>query len=135
MGILARLKARHETAVGSRRYQGSALVLTMFIMAGMLIVALGSAYVALLGIKGGGTQAQSTKAYFAAEAGAERLIWEVRKHGAVHSFNPNVASFSGTLVASSSYEVYFTQKVPSIIFTSIGEYMNTRRSVEIKFEG
>jgi hypothetical protein len=107
----------------------------MFIMAGMLIVALGSAYVALLGIKGGGMQAQSTKAYFAAEAGAERLIWEMRKHGGGHSFNPNIVSFSDTLVASSSYEVYFTQKVPNIIFTSIGEYMNTRRSVEIKFEG
>ncbi len=37
----------------SQSKRGSALILTMFIMAGMLIVSLGGAYVVFLGIKAG----------------------------------------------------------------------------------
>jgi len=114
---------------------GSALILTMFIMAGMLIVAMGSAYVALLGLKAGGTQSQSTKSYFAAESGAEQLIWELRKNAAGFSFATNEVSFFGELSSGASYEVFFTQKIPNIIFTSIGDFNSTRRSVEIKFAG
>lgn len=119
-----------------KKQKGSALVLTMFIMAGMLIVAMGSAYVALLGLKASGLQTQSTKAYFAAEAGAEKMIWEVRKNG----LNPLpvrsiVILEDESTLASSSYKVYFTSKEPNMIYTSIGECSKTRRSVEIKFAG
>jgi len=126
-----------KKSAGSRNRKdcrGSALVLTMFIMAGMLIVAMSSAYIALLGIKSGGTQSQSTKAYFAAEAGAEQLIWEVKQNYLNPVLDRNRVILSGT-VASSSYKVYFTSKFPEMVFTSIGESSNTRRSVEIKFAG
>ena len=111
---------------------GSALILTMFILAGMLVVAMGSAYVVVLGIKAGGIQSQSTKAYFAAEAGAEKLLWELRQHGWIYNTPSSVVIFSDDLPNSgASYKVYFTS-FPPLVFTSIGEYFNTKRSVEIR---
>jgi hypothetical protein len=117
-------------------YSGSALILTMFIMAGMLIVALGSAYVVLLGIRSGSTQAQSVQAYFAAEAGAEQLIRAVRIDYSL-VLPPNVSAtplLSGQVssATSSSYEVFYTKKNPQT-FTSVGDYYTTQRSVEIEF--
>jgi len=110
---------------------GSALVLTMFIMAGMLLVAMGGAYVVLLGIKAGGIQSQSTKAYYAAEAGAERLLWELRMNGYIYGSVSETSIFQGDLEAGSHYDVYFAD-FPPLIFRSIGDYQNSKRSVEIR---
>ena len=60
---------------------GSALALTMFVLAGMMIVAISGAYIVMVGIKAAGVQSQSTKAYFAAESGSERVLWEMRRNG------------------------------------------------------
>ncbi|MCX6794572.1 MAG: hypothetical protein NTY31_01035 [Candidatus Falkowbacteria bacterium] len=109
---------------------GSALILTMFIMAGMLIVAMSGTYIVFLGIKAGGIQAQSTKAYYAAEAGAEELLWELRWNGYAYSQLPGVPIFQGSL-AGSEYNVYYVD-FPPLIFRSIGEYQNSKRSVEIR---
>ncbi len=111
--------------------KGSALILTMFIMAGMLIVAMGGAYVVFLGIKAGGIQAQSTKAYYAAEAGAERLLWELRWNGYEYTtVSPN-SIFQSSLSNGSDYNVYFVD-FPPLVFRGIGEFQNSKRSVEIR---
>ncbi len=109
---------------------GSALILTMFILAGMLIVAMSGAYIVFLGIKAGGIQAQSTKAYYAAEAGAEKLLWELRWNGYAYGEISTVPIFQGSLTGS-EYNVYFVD-FPPLIFRSIGEYQNSKRSVEIR---
>lgn len=111
--------------------RGSALILTMFIMAGMLIVALGGAYVVFLGIKAGGIQAQSTKAYYAAEAGAERLLWELRWNGYTYGAVSTASIFQGNLQTGSKYNIYFVD-FPPLVFRSIGEFQNSKRSVEIR---
>ncbi len=116
--------------------KGSALILTMFIMAGMIIVAFSGAYVVFLGIKSGGIQAQSTKAYYAAESGAERLLWELRQNGHEYSdVSEEEVIFSGQLPSSTGsqakYNVYF-YSFPPLVFRSIGEYQASRRSVEIR---
>jgi len=113
------------------RQSGSALVLTMFIMAGMLIVAMSGAYVVFLGIKAGGIQAQSTKAYYAAEAGAERLLWELRQGGYSYADNPGELIFQGDLAGGSRYDIYFVE-FPPLVFRSVGEYQSSKRSVEIR---
>jgi hypothetical protein len=118
-----------------RKYKdkpGSAIALTMFLLAGMLMVALSGAYIITVGIKAAGVQSQSTKAYFAAESGSERLLWELRKNG-WHwaATSSSVAVFSSTLPTGANYKVYYTYFNP-IIFPSIGEFSNTKRSVEIR---
>jgi len=110
---------------------GSALILTMFILAGMLIVAMSGAYVVFLGIKAGSIQAQSTKAYYAAEAGAERLLWELRQGGYSYTDDPGALIFQGDLQGGGHYDIYFID-FPPLVFRSIGEYQNSKRSVEIR---
>jgi len=110
----------------------SALILTMFILAGMMVAAFGGAYLAILGIKAGGIQSQSGKAYFAAEAGAERLLWELRKNGWTYGSPSTSIVFSDVLpITGASYQVYFSG-FPPLIFRSVGEYKNTSRSVELR---
>lgn len=113
--------------------KGDALILTMFIMAGMLIVAMSGSYVILLGIKAAGVQSQSTRAYYAAEAGAERILYELRKNNYHYTAVSNSTSiFSGTLIAGAAdYNVYFTA-FPPLVFQSIGNNQNSRRSVEVR---
>ena len=116
----------------NKEKRGSALALTMFILAGMLLVALSGSYIILLGIKAAGVQSQSTKAYFAAESGAERLLWELRRHGWSRppvSFTSSI--LEDTLPSGSSYKIYYTHFNP-IIFQSIGEFKKTKRSVELR---
>jgi len=118
----------------SKQLSGSALILTMFILASMLMVGLSGSYVVLLGIKAGKIQANSLHSYFAAEAGAERLLWELRKNGSSYpEWSPDVPVFSGSFSgALASYDVYL-KSFPPLVFASIGDYQNTRRSVEIMF--
>jgi hypothetical protein len=111
---------------------GSALILTMFILAGMLIVALGGSYVVILGIRASGIQAQSTKAYFAAEAGAERLLYELRKNSYSYTATSSTTViFTDILNNGAVYSVYF-KDFPPLIFTSVGDYQSTKRSVEVR---
>ena len=117
---------------------GSALILTMFILAGMLLVAISSSYIVTLGIKAGGIQAQSTRAYFIAEAGMELFLWELRvnRHQYLGDpvdgtivFEKDLAPAPGTGVLR-KFEV--TRKGDRI-YQSVGEFGNAKRAVEIEF--
>ena len=119
-----------------QKIKGSAMILTMFILSGMLIIAMSGAYIVLLGIISSGTQAQSTRAYFAAEAGVERLLWEVRVDG----LNPESTSEAYSLLAgdleplsAAWYEVFYLYSAPDRFFTSVGEFQNIKRSVDVRF--
>jgi len=117
--------------ISLRNKSGSALILTMFILAGMLIVAMSGSYIVLAGIKAGGIQSQSTKAYFAAEAGTERFLFELRRNGYETNNITAVSLFSETLpVSLASYNIYFTS-FPPLTYTAIGDFQKTKRSVEV----
>ncbi|MFA5886349.1 MAG: hypothetical protein WC863_01060 [Patescibacteria group bacterium] len=125
-----------------RQLRGSALILTLFIMSGMMIIALGDAYVVLLGIKAAGLQAKSTKSYYMAEAGAERLLWELRKNAYSYTYpslsTPIFTNTNSEIVPDylgGTYQVYFTDFATSrvLTFKSIGSFQDANRSVEIKF--
>ena len=59
---------------------GSAMLLmTFFVLASILTISLSLSAIVVNGLKMGVTQVHSTKAFFAAEAGAERILWETRK--------------------------------------------------------
>lgn len=111
---------------------GSALALTMFILAGMLMVALSGSTVILLGLKAGGIQSQSTKAYFAAESGTERILWELNRNGfPLPTTSLADVRFDETMPGGGNYKIYYTNFNP-IIFTSVGEFQQTKRSVQIR---
>lgn len=115
-----------------KEHSGSALLLALFIMTSIMIVAFSGATTILTGLKTSGTETRSFKAYFGAEAGAEHLLWEVRKNGYDLGVYSATSTFTGTLENSASYLVDYKSFNP-IIFTSVGSYGNTKRSVEISF--
>ncbi|MCK5319778.1 hypothetical protein KAJ61_00125 [Candidatus Parcubacteria bacterium] len=59
--------------------QGSTMLLmTFLVLASILTISLSLSAIVVNGLKMGITQVHSTKAFFAAEAGAERILWEIR---------------------------------------------------------
>jgi len=93
-----------------RNNNGSALLLAILILSGMMGATIVASSIIDTGIKMGKTQFDSTKAYFAAEAGAERLLWHTRK--AVPLFSPE--SDSNCSLMSGSVHINFNPFVPNI---------------------
>jgi len=66
----------------STNQRGMAIVIMMIGISGTIMaIGLLMSVVTVNRIKAGTLQLNSTKAYFAAEAGAERILWELRKNG------------------------------------------------------
>ena len=132
--------------------RGVALFITLMILTAVLVISLGAAGLVTSGIQQGRAQSDSTKAYFAAEAGAERVLWEIRKNNFAFlrgdaspcqasdyiNFDTSPAtcdtnSHNYTLSNNSSYVVLYTGDTPQIIFKSIGAYKEVERSVEVSY--
>lgn len=109
---------------------GSALILTMFILAGMMIVAFTGSYIVLVGIKSSGVQYQSTQAYFAAESGAEQLLYKLRRGEIPPEEVSETAVLSGEFSSGAKFQVFYINRDP-MVYHSIGEYQKTKRSVEL----
>lgn len=131
--------------------KGTALFMTLMILSSVLIISLGAASLIISGLKQGRTQTHSTRAYFAAEAGAERVLWEIRKNLFVPSactagtdyivFDndnspPNTAACgakqTNTLSNNASYFVFYKLSSP-VTLEIIGEYSDVRRSVQLSY--
>ncbi|MDD3151073.1 MAG: hypothetical protein PHV68_09630 [Candidatus Gastranaerophilales bacterium] len=116
--------------------RGVILLLTLFILSGILVVTLVAADLVLAGIKMNRLTGYSNLAFFASEAGMERALWEARK-------NPSF-SLPGTsqdnifqnldIGNGSAYQVNYATSTPYITFTSIGNYHGAKRSVESTYE-
>jgi len=139
------------------------LIMTLVILASMLIVTLGVSAIAVNGLKAGTNQLQSTKAYFAAEAGAERILWEIRKNDvdpldlmsvfcgqdtfryfcfAVEPFgNLSACSTSCSIDMqtlnenNSSYQIKYNNNSTSGLTTiwSYGHFQDINRTIELKY--
>ena len=114
--------------------RGTALLMTLLILTSILTVALGAANLIVPGIRMSRTQAQSTKAFFASEAGVERSLWEVRKNGYTLLGEDTADVFNDSLDNGSIYQVDYATSTPIVTFTSTGQYQQTRRSVAVNFE-
>ncbi len=113
--------------------RGSALLLTLFIVSGIIVVAFGGSYLIMAGLRSGNLQYDSSRAYYIAETGAEYSLMEVRKlsydlWGATWGdiFSDNMPGYPGSYVVS--YKTWAPIKL-----ISVGTYGKTRRSVELEF--
>jgi hypothetical protein len=71
----------------------SSIFITMIILTGMLFVALTINTIVQNGIVMSRAHINSTKAYFAAESGTERMLWQIRQYNYPNpAFNPTTAS-------------------------------------------
>jgi hypothetical protein len=118
--------------------RASTIMLVLFILTGVMIVVFGGASVIISGLKMGTLQSHSTKAYFAAESGTERLLYEFRSSmdfwEKIKEEGPPQENLFGTttLAIGAEYIVNYNSYNP-LTFTGIGSYAQTRRSVEVNF--
>ena len=110
-------------------------MLTLFILSAVMLIVIGGASTIASGLRMGRIQAYSTRAYFAAEAGAEKVLYEVRKGssvvGVIDVGSQNIFGTT-TLSIGSEYIVNY-DSFPPFVFTSIGSYQGTQRSTEVDF--
>jgi len=127
---------------------GSALLMVLLILSGMLIVSLMAAGLVSSSLKLGRNQGYSTRALFAAETGAERALAVARD--TVSGFDYASCNTSGQcvdfdnrrcgnctslvyhLADNSSYKVVYSSST-DIVLTSNGEYSGLKRAVQISF--
>lgn len=132
-----------------REPKGSALLLTILILTGILSISFGVADLIMSGTKASRHQVRSGTAFYAAEAGTERILWEIRKNefdysgcsaGNYLNFSvspavcvPTVTSYSLPNLNGTDYRVVYNKIGGLIYFKSIGDYLGDRRAVEISF--
>ncbi|MFH1661809.1 MAG: hypothetical protein ABIA02_01815 [Candidatus Falkowbacteria bacterium] len=128
--------------------KGNILLISILILTSILVAVLGTSSLVISNLKMSGTQENSTKAYFAAEAGAERILWETRDNGfnlgacimddyVDFSTNPATCDNSGTvhnytLNNNASYNVMFAGTGVAD-FKSTGSYGGVQRTVDIGY--
>jgi hypothetical protein len=113
--------------------KGTALLMTILILNSIVLISLAAAKLVVSGVKMSGIQAKSTKAYFAAEAGAEQLLWSYRKAGGACGVGTeNSCHFSKNLLNASSYQVDYINPTVTT-FVSVGSFSGLKRSVELNF--
>lgn len=126
------------------KQRGSILLLTLFILTFVVVTVLGGASLALTSTQMASVQSHSTKAYFAAEAGAEQLLYRVRitqdislassiGHVIAEPTTPIEIDSSGANYWVDFSEASYEASSAENIFTSYGAFLKTRRSVDIRF--
>lgn len=126
---------KRKKIIFNKKQRASAIMLVMFILSGVMIIVFSSSSIVLSGLKMGKIQSESTIAYFAAESGAEILLYEFRKDNLMDKLGtpPENNILSSSVVNTNYvYTVNYDAYIP-LTFTSIGSYYRTRRSVEISF--
>jgi hypothetical protein len=118
--------------------KGTALLMTILILNSIILISLAAANVISSGVKMSGIEAKSAKAYFAAEAGAEQVLWQYRKSGGVCQVGTeSLCNFSKNLADGSSYREKYvsgnTSPGSKLIFISKGTFSGLSRSVELDF--
>jgi len=129
--------------IKNHKKKGSALLMTMLILFGIIAVAFGGASLVIAGLRNSDLSAKSTVSYYNAESGAERLLYEVRlghfdlaKGMSSDHFTPAGEVFSNGLSNGGSYYVDYDEAAglnSQITFTAIGDYLGVKRSVKISF--
>ncbi|MFH1428479.1 MAG: FISUMP domain-containing protein [Candidatus Margulisiibacteriota bacterium] len=114
--------------------KGVILLLTMFILFGILVVTLAAADLVLAGIRMNRLTGYSIIAIFASEAGIERSLWEARQNPAfsLPDYDDDDL-FSDNLDNGSSYVINYSSSTPNVTFKSIGSYSGAKRSVQSTF--
>ncbi len=116
--------------------KGSALLLTLFLVSGIMLVAFAGSYLIISGLRSSGLQYDSSRAYYVAESGAEYVLAHARKYGYKLGITSSENLFPNVVMPdaySGSFTVDYKQFQPMIILISTGSYGSTKRSVELNF--
>lgn len=120
----------------NKNKQGSAILLTLFLLSGIMVVAFAGSYLVMAGLRSSALQYDSSRAYFAAESGAEYSLIKIRKLGTnlVPSESGNKNFLAGNMPSGykGNFVINYKTFAP-IVITSIGSFGVTKRSIELNF--
>jgi hypothetical protein len=103
------------------------ILLAVLLLSILLVIGLGISLLMLQQIKMSGQVGRSVVAFYAAEAGTERCLYEVRKNGAVS------CPFTNVSLDFDSNAKYTTSYNGSDTITSIGQFKDTSRKIEVSW--
>lgn len=110
---------------------GSAILVTVLILASLLIIAMNASTAAMSGLVLTGVQEKSTLAFFAAESGAERSMYDSR-YGAGLPLSGATNMFGTTTLANGSYYLIdYATDTASSTYSCDGYYKDVKRSVSL----
>jgi hypothetical protein len=137
---------RNRNKKFSNEQGSSALLMSVMVLFSTLAIILAISDVIRSRIDTNRTQINSAKAYFAAEAGAERALWEIRKNGCSPDGSTNCFVFAGCshavcgnlgteypLPNLTEYRVEDGVDGADIKLTCYGSYSDVSRAVELRF--
>lgn len=135
--------------------KGVILLMTIFIMSGILTVAFAASDMVIPSIIMGRGQARSTKAFYAAETGAEQALMMARNFeygfdfsscaiGSYLDFSAKACSASycqQSIDGQTDYNYYVkvnkitvgSNSVLAATFSSVGSYKSTKRAIEVSY--
>ena len=132
-------------------------MITVMILSSVIVIIMGAASLVVQGIRASRNQEFSTTAYFAAEAGAERALWEIRKNdftftGCASSdcirfdsaycqpltfsdvcCSPCTDNSTKNVIGNAEYQLKYSTSTTETILLSSGNYSGITRSVQISF--
>ncbi len=114
--------------------QGNALLLTLLILFTLLTITLGLTGLIINSLRANRSQKKSIMAYYAAEAGLERSLWEVRKNGyALPAASQDDVFSVSDLGNGCAYYVNYASSSPVVTFDSNGVCDGIARGIEANF--
>lgn len=111
--------------INQRENGSSAIILTVLVLAVILVIGFGLANLTINQIKMSRQSVRSDLAYFAADAGMERGLYEVRKGTGPIFDNPGVVT-TETLGNGAVYEVIWDG---ANIISSLGKFQGANRKI------
>ncbi len=102
----------------------TSILLSILILSMISVIGLGISTLIIQQIKMSGQTGQSVVAFYAADAGAERCLYEVRKNGVA------VCPYAETFTNGAEYATTYNG---SDTITSIGQFMDASRKVELSW--
>jgi|GEM_PF-1158058 len=118
----------------AKKLPGSALLISLLILTGIFIIAFGAGYLSFFNTKNTDSYQQSAKARLAAEAGVERMKWEVGKNNFDFSTSCGVRIFETQLDAGYYYYLTCTLDTNNHpMVRSVGVYKNVSVTIDSGF--
>ena len=105
----------------------TSVILAVLILSVLVTIGLGIAVLISQQIRMSGQTGQSVVAFYAADAGAEKCLYEVRKNGAAS------CPYTDIPLDFNNRAKYTTTYNGSDTITSIGQFMTTNRKVELSW--
>ena len=118
-----------------KKNQGVALLMSILMLSGMLIVSLGIANLAIVSMKMNKAGSESSRSFFASDAGIEETLWKVRKNSYVLPTSTTESIIqNNNLLEEEEYRVNYSTTTNDIIVESFGKYKETHRGIQVIFK-